>query len=267
MKPRRIALDSIQVSRQCSAEWDLMKGDKQTRHCHECDRKVYNLSSMTGPEAESLISNSPKRICVRFERLPDGSILTEPAYVLPTLFRRRVVQFSGALATALFSVSTGAFARTSVQDKKPASYSLSSVDKRAVDLPQQTSTGPATITGNVFDPSGALVTQATVTLLNESDKTVRTTKSSESGSFEFQYLTEGTFTIRVESPGFIVFEKPGVVCHAGERIQLDFALLVGRIEQGGVIMFEEMPIQRKTILETLLIPFKKLTNLFSGKPQ
>jgi len=53
-----------------------MTGDDQARHCGQCDRKVYNLSNMTRDEAESLISNSEGRLCVRYYVRKDGMVMT-----------------------------------------------------------------------------------------------------------------------------------------------------------------------------------------------
>src|SRR5262245_30686562 len=69
-------LDRIQVARPCAASWDSMKGDDRVRHCSVCRLNVYNLSGMTRREATDLISTVEGRLCVRFYRRKDGTILT-----------------------------------------------------------------------------------------------------------------------------------------------------------------------------------------------
>jgi hypothetical protein len=54
-----------------------MYGNDRMRFCGDCKLNVYNLSGMTRDEAESLIMNAEGRLCVRFYRRTDGTIITE----------------------------------------------------------------------------------------------------------------------------------------------------------------------------------------------
>jgi hypothetical protein len=38
-------LDSIQVTRPCDTDWELMSGDDRVRFCEACQKNVYNLSA------------------------------------------------------------------------------------------------------------------------------------------------------------------------------------------------------------------------------
>src|SRR5262249_1603508 len=40
-------LDEIQIATPCPARWDDMVGGNRSRHCHSCDRTVYDLSQLT----------------------------------------------------------------------------------------------------------------------------------------------------------------------------------------------------------------------------
>ncbi len=53
-----------------------MIGGDRVRFCGQCQLNVYNLSAMSRYEAESLIARTEGRLCVRFFRRKDGSILT-----------------------------------------------------------------------------------------------------------------------------------------------------------------------------------------------
>jgi hypothetical protein len=53
-----------------------MKGDDRVRFCSQCSLNVYNLSSMKPEEAESLVQQHEGRLCVRFYRRRDGTVLT-----------------------------------------------------------------------------------------------------------------------------------------------------------------------------------------------
>ena len=54
-----------------------MYGDDRRRFCSQCKLNVYNLSGMTRDEAEQLVMNSEGRLCVRFFRRKDGTVLTQ----------------------------------------------------------------------------------------------------------------------------------------------------------------------------------------------
>jgi hypothetical protein len=54
-----------------------MYGNDRMRHCSDCKLNVYNLSGMSREEAENLVMNAEGRLCVRFYRRLDGTIITE----------------------------------------------------------------------------------------------------------------------------------------------------------------------------------------------
>lgn len=53
-----------------------MYGDDRVRFCSQCNLNVYNLSALTQEEAEQLILRAEDRLCVRYYRRRDGTILT-----------------------------------------------------------------------------------------------------------------------------------------------------------------------------------------------
>ena len=97
-----ISLDVIQVKQPCPASWDAMRGDERTRFCEGCGRYVSNLSAMTRAEAAQLLEGcaSAGRMCVRFERSPDGKVQTLD-YLRPLGRRGRGWRFWTALGACL----------------------------------------------------------------------------------------------------------------------------------------------------------------------
>ncbi|MGA9773559.1 MAG: TonB family protein [Blastocatellia bacterium] len=69
-------LEKIKIAAPCNAEWRWMYGNDRVRFCGQCSRNVYNLSAMTRQQAEDLILRTEGRLCVRFYRRADGTILT-----------------------------------------------------------------------------------------------------------------------------------------------------------------------------------------------
>src|SRR5579872_1223747 len=70
-------LQNIRIASPCPASWEQMAGDERVRHCSECKLNVYNLSAMTRVEAEELLQRREGRLCVRYYRRKDGTILTQ----------------------------------------------------------------------------------------------------------------------------------------------------------------------------------------------
>jgi len=101
-------LDQVKIAAPCSAGWDQMFSfeDKRVRFCSQCNLNVYNLSGMSRHEAEALITKTEGRLCVRFYRKSDGSILTQNCHVGLKMIKRRVVWlgqvFHGMVLSLLF---------------------------------------------------------------------------------------------------------------------------------------------------------------------
>src|SRR5215216_1975338 len=68
--------------------------------------------------------------------------------------------------------------------------------------------------GQVSDELGALVVGATVTL-TAADGTQKTAVTNAEGTYTFNSLAPGQYTIRVASPGFTAYEKTEVAVAAG----------------------------------------------------
>lgn len=96
-------LSKVKVAAPCTAEWRLMYGNDRVRFCNQCQLNVYNLSAMTKWEAEDLIRNSEGRLCVRFYRRADGTILTENCPVGLRAFKKKLSHFSAATISAMLT--------------------------------------------------------------------------------------------------------------------------------------------------------------------
>ncbi len=91
-------LDDLKIASPCAVSWDSMTGDARVRDCSQCRLRVYNLSAMTRPEAEKLIEEKEGRLCVRFFRRADGTVLTQDCPVGLRAARLRLLRLSGAIA-------------------------------------------------------------------------------------------------------------------------------------------------------------------------
>src|SRR5688572_223553 len=100
-------LDHVKIASPCSADWEQMIGTDRVRFCGACNLNVYNLSSLTKSQAESLIAQTEGRLCVRFYRRNDGSILTRDCPVGVRAFRRRLSYMAKAASAAALSFFAG----------------------------------------------------------------------------------------------------------------------------------------------------------------
>lgn len=106
-----VLLDNLRIATPCRVDWDDMEGDDRVRFCGRCRKNVYNLSALRRDEAEALVRQKEGRLCVRFYRRADGTVLTAdcPVGVRRKRLRQRVwaslsgVAASAALALGLFS--------------------------------------------------------------------------------------------------------------------------------------------------------------------
>ena len=100
-------LDNTRVAAPCSADWHSMFGNERVRLCEQCHLNVYNLSEMSRVEADRLINQAEGRLCVRFYRRRDGSILTQNCPVGLRAIKRRLSRIATAVASFILSLMAG----------------------------------------------------------------------------------------------------------------------------------------------------------------
>jgi hypothetical protein len=100
-------LEHVKVAAPCPADWESMVGDERVRYCDSCSLHVYNLSGMTRRAAEALVTSAEGRLCVRFYRRPDGTILTRNCPVGLSALKRRAAHVATATMTAVLGFFTG----------------------------------------------------------------------------------------------------------------------------------------------------------------
>ena len=78
-------------------------------------------------------------------------------------------------------------------------------------------TTSATLTGTVFDASGAVVSDAAVTLKNEASGDLRSTVSNGEGYFTFAAVPPGTYAITIEKVGFSIWEVKSIALNSADK--------------------------------------------------
>ena len=100
---------------------------------------------------------------------------------------------------------------------------------------QATATG--TLQGSVFDSSHATLPKAELTLINPSAGFTRTQSSSESGSYRFDGLAAGTYTLTVKAPGFQTAVYDSVVLQVAASTEVNPTLQPG--QQSSIINVQD----------------------------
>jgi hypothetical protein len=97
-------------------------------------------------------------------------------------------------------------------------------------LPLQAQVDQGTIAGTVTDPTGAVVPNAAVTVINVDTGFTQASTTDSKGIYTFSPLKIGRYTVRVSAQGFITKQQDNVQLHVGERAGVDVVLGIGSQE-------------------------------------
>jgi hypothetical protein len=87
------------------------------------------------------------------------------------------------------------------------------------------------VTGTVLDAAGAIVPGATVTLTNEATNVSLTTETTSTGTYVFDSVQVGIYTVMVEKPGFRKFVSTSNVVNVNQPATVDVELQTGDITE------------------------------------
>jgi hypothetical protein len=105
-----------------------MTGDDRVRFCGQCEKNVYNLSSMKREEAEALILEKEGKLCIRYFQRTDGTIIVKDCPV--GVRRRRRRRWFAASAAAVFAAAGAA----SVALSRPAARGMGTTGEIAMPM-------------------------------------------------------------------------------------------------------------------------------------
>ena len=87
------------------------------------------------------------------------------------------------------------------------------------------------ITGTVEDPTGAVVPNAEIKLTNDATGVTIASKSTSTGTYVFDDVLPGTYTVDAEAPGFQGFVEHQIVVHVQQVLTVDVHLATGNVKQ------------------------------------
>lgn len=217
MERRRSVLDRLRVAKACDESWEQMRGTNQVRFCSHCEKSVHNLSAMTRRDAERLVANSGGSLCIRYVSTPARRVVTldAPTHALV----RRVSRLTAGAFTAALAMTT-ASAQSAQTSPPPVASAEATIQNQ---IAPQMPLGGATLTGTITDPAGAVIPGAVVTLADATGA-IRSTQTSDEGSYRLENLPAGTFTFDVEAQGFKKTEAARVSVTGSTEQKFDVVL-------------------------------------------
>lgn len=87
------------------------------------------------------------------------------------------------------------------------------------------------VLGTVRDPSGAVMTGVTVTLINQETGVQAKTVTDASGNYSFFNVRVGRYTVTAEAPGFARFSTSDVTVNVNSRQRVDITMQVGAVTE------------------------------------
>ena len=119
-----------------------------------------------------------------------------------------------------------------------------------------------TVTGQVFDPAGALVPGATVTVASESTGLTRTTTTTSAGIYDFAALPPSVYTVTVEAPGFQTLSRKNVILNVAATLPVNFTLsLAGAVASVDVQDVTVAPIETSSFQLSTVVDSKQINDL------
>ena len=227
-------LSNFRIASPCPADWEKMVGDERVRHCAECNLNVYNLSAMTELEVKELIQDRRgKRLCARFYRRADGTVITQDCPWSLRGLKRRASRIAAAVLAGMMSVGV-AFGKNSSQQSS-SQQAANRHDKAGVWI-------------MVFDPQGALVPGAEVRLIDSSGNQTYA-KTGNPDPLFFPPLPSGNYLLVIDAQGFSRFSQQ-VALKQDKVEELKAKLTVSEASVGILIETDAPIVQTESTVST-----------------
>src|SRR5690242_2793011 len=123
----------------------------------------------------------------------------------------------------------------------------------------QTSTGE--VNGTVTDASGAAVPGASVKLTNNATQVTLQATTNGSGQYFFIYFLPGSYSLKVDKPGFTTVEITELPIGVNQTVKQDVALKVGSVNQTVQVSAQAVTVESSTTELGTVIPQKTVNEL------
>ncbi|MBI4889128.1 MAG: TonB-dependent receptor [Acidobacteria bacterium] len=117
------------------------------------------------------------------------------------------------------------------------------------------------LSGEIHDPSGALVAGAKVTLTNADTNASRATESNESGVYSFPALTPGIYNLKAEGKGFKTYSRPGLEIQVQLNARVDIEMSLGATSETIEVSAQAALLQSENATVGTVIENKRIVEL------
>jgi hypothetical protein len=119
----------------------------------------------------------------------------------------------------------------------------------------------ATVSGTITDPSGAVVSGAVVTIVNQGTGLKRSAPTGIFGEYRFAGLPTGSYSLRIEKTGFQAQIREGVELISASEVTINSQLAIGDLSQQTTVSANAARIDNTTSTISGLLPEQSLAEL------
>jgi len=226
----------FEITSPCTENWDAMIGNDRVRFCSHCQLSVHDLSQLNKKQIRRLILKSKGRLCVRYSSLNPRPTVT-PVRVLHKIGRRTSMIAASAFSATLGLSGAMAASNVSRNELNPPhlrnSISATSSTNSFVDG------GTAAVYGVIFDPAGAVIPSATITIINAENNVVVMAYTDDIGQYRLTGLEPGTYNLKIEAGGFAPSDVPRITLRANDNNRVDQTLSIAQIQETVEVKLEK----------------------------
>src|ERR1700674_2649064 len=125
----------------------------------------------------------------------------------------------------------------------------------------QAQSAEASLTGRITDPNKAVITGATVFVINSGTGIHYQGLTNETGTYYVTDLPPGRYRIEVEKLGFKAVIQSGVVLHVQDALQVNFEMMLGSASESVTVEGEALPIDTESSTVGTVVEQRKANEL------
>ena len=227
----RDSAPQVRIASPCDVEWDSMIGNDRVRFCEHCQLTVHNIDRASQKQIKRLVLRSKGRLCVNYRQPVPQKIPAPP--ILYKIGRRTSVIAASAFSATL-SISSAVAGATLKQTSLPHDVAFATRVNNYV-------SGSGKLYGFVFDPNGAVITGASITLTNAETNEVQYSYTSGTGEYRFEGVPPGTYHLKINpQKGFAASDIPNLVIRANDNNRIDQTLSIAPVEAEVTVEAEKL---------------------------
>ena len=117
------------------------------------------------------------------------------------------------------------------------------------------------VTGIITDPTGAVVSEATITLTDPATGAVHTTVSDSAGLYNIAGLNAGQYNMKVTATGFETATRTAITVNISATFRVDVSLTVGSTSQTVTVAADALTVQTDSNVVSTLISQQQISEL------